>query len=591
MNGVIVAHVTHEAVRKVGGIGTVLEGLLNAPAYRRAVARSVLVGPLFDHQTAGDRRLGNGGNVLYSTLDGIDRGTWSERLGPVASEYGVGLVYGTRPLVDEWSGRRSEVEVLLVDVAGMDPAHLADFKFRLFESFGIRSERFDFLWDYEQYVRLAPPGLAALRRLVGEGDEPIAIQAHEFMGIPFALAARLDGDPRLATIHHAHEVATVRRLVEEHPGHDTRFYAAMARWRAEGLTIDDVFGPQDAYFKHELSRAGRHADSVLAVGELVRQELQFLDLEFARRPIDYVPNGIPAADSSIEERTRSREMLLDYAGLLLGWRPDLVFTHVARLVASKAFWRDVRVLEELEPLLVRRGRSAVLFVVATEGAIRSIEDVRRMEADRRWPWNHRVGYPDLTGAEIGLDQCFQEFNRSSRAIKIVLVNQFGWDPSALGDRLPRDMTFVDLRRGTDLEFGQSIYEPFGISQLESLTYGAVSVASSVCGCVAFARAQAPGGEPPGLVAADYVTWPAGWAGPDDPRSISRTERDALELRVAGETAGRILAALEESSPLDRLVAGRELARAMSWDVVATDYYLPALRSALHRAARRPSRVG
>ena len=41
--------------------------------------------------------------------------------------------------------------------------------------------------------------------------------------------------------------------------------------------------------------------------------------------------------------------------------------------------------------------------------------------------------------------------------------------------MPADMEFLDIRRGSDLEFGQSIYEPFGIAQVEPLTYGAISL--------------------------------------------------------------------------------------------------------------------
>jgi len=45
---VIHVHVTHEAVRKVGGIGAVLQGLVTAKTYRAAVDRIILVGPLVD---------------------------------------------------------------------------------------------------------------------------------------------------------------------------------------------------------------------------------------------------------------------------------------------------------------------------------------------------------------------------------------------------------------------------------------------------------------------------------------------------------------------------------------------------------------
>jgi len=32
--------------------------------------------------------------------------------------------------------------------------------------------------------------------------------------------------------------------------------------------------------------------------------------------------------------------------------------------------------------------------------------------------------------------------------------------------MPQDMTFLDIRQGRRRRFGQSIYEPFGIAQLE-----------------------------------------------------------------------------------------------------------------------------
>ena len=45
--GKTLIHVTHEAARKIGGIGAVLDGMLTAGAYREAVGRSILIAPLF----------------------------------------------------------------------------------------------------------------------------------------------------------------------------------------------------------------------------------------------------------------------------------------------------------------------------------------------------------------------------------------------------------------------------------------------------------------------------------------------------------------------------------------------------------------
>ena len=56
------------------------------------------------------------------------------------------------------------------------------------------------------------------------------------------------------------------------------------------------------------------------------------------------------------------------------------------------------------------------------------------------------------------------------------------------------MEFMDIRKGSDVEFGQSIYEPFGIAQLEPLTFGAICVFSNVCGCAGFFRDVSNGQE-------------------------------------------------------------------------------------------------
>ena len=73
-----IIHVTHEAVHKMGGIGTVLEGLINSRPYQQRVDRTVLVCPMFD--THGPDRLGPDGEVEYSSLD-------RHRGGPYAEEF------------------------------------------------------------------------------------------------------------------------------------------------------------------------------------------------------------------------------------------------------------------------------------------------------------------------------------------------------------------------------------------------------------------------------------------------------------------------------------------------------------------------
>ena len=111
-------HVTHEAHRKMGGIGAVLEGMLTARAYQAAVGRTILVGcgevPLsassgaletvfYESGTAGGRPPGCA-PVLAAAFASVE------------ATYGVRLLYGRRRVPCPLLRRRTGVELLLVDV-------------------------------------------------------------------------------------------------------------------------------------------------------------------------------------------------------------------------------------------------------------------------------------------------------------------------------------------------------------------------------------------------------------------------------------------------------------------------------------------
>ena len=93
---------------------------------------------------------------------------------------------------------------------------------------------------------------------------------------------------------------------------------------------------------------------------------------------------------SAAEREEARRKLQLAGGELLGWLPDLVFTHVTRLVKSKGLWRDLLVLEHLDQQLWQQHTQALLVVLSTEAGQRSPEEVRRMAA-YGWPLAHREG--------------------------------------------------------------------------------------------------------------------------------------------------------------------------------------------------------
>ncbi len=559
-------HVTHEAVQQAGGIGAVLCGLITTRSYQSHCQRTILLGPLADPHSA--QPLGPDGEVLYDASRSIRAAQVADRLSAVEREFGVRLVYGRRLLTQD--GRRASPEVLLVDVSH-PPRRLNEFKRNLFLHFGLESQRYEQHWEYEQYMRLAEPGFAAVRSLIGA--EPFLLLAHEFMGLGTAFKALLS-DAACKTLFYAHEVATVRPLVEERPGRDIAFYNALRQARANGQYIDELFGPQDGYFKHALVSQAHRLDAVLAVGDWVVEELRFLGPEFAARPIDLVYNGVPAVELSAAEREAAREKVQASGAALLGWTPDLVFTHVARLVESKGLWRDLLVLAHLDRPLWERGQRGLFIALATETGRRDPEDVQRMAA-YGWPLVHREGGSDLSSGELKFDLLVRAFNARTRAVKVLFVNQFGWNQQSCAF-LPANAEFADLRRGSDAEFGQSIYEPFGISQVECLSAGTISVVSDVCGCRGFVRQAAGAAGLGGFIEGAYTQLDeTGRAGqPIGARECARAE--ALQSQVV---ASALASELSAGAPGRKrlLDEGYAAAQKMSWERVAGDMLLPVLR--------------
>jgi hypothetical protein len=66
---------------------------------------------------------------------------------------------------------------------------------------------------------------------------------------------------------------------------------------------------------------------------------------------------------------------------------------------------------------------------------------------------------DLVRHEIPFYRASERFNRVARNARIVLVSQFGRSQDRCGKRMPRKTSFIDIQQGSDLEFGQSVYEP------------------------------------------------------------------------------------------------------------------------------------
>ncbi|MHC4558330.1 MAG: glycosyltransferase family protein [Planctomycetota bacterium] len=578
-NETTAVHVTHETVGKVGGIGAVLHGFFTCQSYLNTVKRSILVGPLFTTEGSVSERLGENSEVLYSSIDGFVNTGYAPAFRRIEDFFNTSIVYGRRTFVDKQTGIQSSPEVVLVDVKNMDKYVVNEFKRRLFEEFGVRSHLYEHLWEYEQYVRLAPAAIAVLKA-IGVAKDSTVIISHEFMGMPTALAAIFEPEYNFRTVFYAHEVATMRRIVEKHPGHDTMFYNVIKQAHKDGLYVNEVFGDQSSYFKHSLVEASKYCDRICAVGDYVVDELRFLAPEFETPGIDIVYNGIPAYEISVAEKLASKEKLQRYCENLLDYRPDFVFTHVTRLVRSKGMWRDLRVLEQVEKEFRTQGKTAVLFVLSTEVSQRRSHDIYNMESSYNWPVAHREGWPDLSGGEAGYYTAVQEFNAKSRNIKIVFVNQFGFSPKRCGHRMPHDIEFMDIRKGSDVEFGQSIYEPFGIAQLEPLTFGGICVFSSVCGCSGFLRDVTGAEDVKNVIVADYTNLEIrDYTDIEDLLQIDRSMRNRIEASQSEKVAMQICSRLpkDESEVKSMIQTGYELAKNMSWDVVVENYLLSSLQ--------------
>lgn len=578
-SGFTLAHVTHEAVEQLGGIGTVLEGLMCSPVYQQRVKRSILIGPTGTSHFVSDpnKRLGDHGQVLYSSIDNIDKLKLGGRFRPVEWAFNVKIVYGRRKYAPPGQGRTGEAEVLLIDVFNVNRDRLNVFKFKLHERFGLDSGRYEGAWDYEEYVRLAEPAFYALQALLSDADKPCVLFAHEFMGMPAALQAILDGGEDFRTVFHAHECATARRIVEDHPGHDTMFYNVLDQARAQGLFVDDVFGPQDGLLRHALVSRAHLCDGIIAVGDRTRDEMHFLNRASAEAAVDLVYNGLPAHPVSLADKKLARGMLIDYSEKLVGYRPDVLLTHVTRPVISKGLWRDVKVCHELDRLLGERGQKAVLYILTSAGGVRRPQDVAQMEKTYGWPRNHREGFPDLVGPEVDIHRMIEPFNAGHRNVQIVLVNQFGWSRDRIGQRLPRDMHIGHFRNATDIEFGMATYEPFGISPLEPLAGGGICVISNVCGCEGFVRSVTGGQPVPNVLTADYTRL-------DRPMSIhelkamDRGQRDHIEeveaRRIAAELMDRL--PTDDATRQKLIDRGQELVAQMGWDQVVEHSLAPLL---------------
>ncbi len=532
----LVVHATHEAGLKLGGIGAVLDGLLSATSYVDNVERTILVGPMLAGDPVVWERLTSprsGITLRYSSLHGIFAGVpeWQRTaLQQVEQTFAVALLYGTRRFGDH------EHEIILVDVSNPNWDEINLFKYYVWQNYGFDAARYSWDPEFNLYFMIAGPIFAALKAIgadAGLGPEQKVIVAHEWLGMPVVFAAQMTEPGQWRSVFYAHETATARRLIEDHDGHDTRFYNVLYKAKEWGMSLETAFGNQDHLYKNPLLKLAARCDNIFAVGDLVMEELRFLGGPLSNANIDLVYNGITPAGITLEQKLVSKGRLQSYCESLLGYVPDYVFTHVTRMVPSKALWRDIRVLEHLDGMLRQADKRAVLFVLSTSvPAGRRPEWVAAWEEQYGWPAGHRGDNGDLIDLEAPyFFNDVEPFNRSATQSRIVLVNQFGWNRERCGQRMPsRNMEFPDIRFGSDLEFGQSIAKRSALRRWSVDQRRAVP-STAMCGCAAGFVASAASGleNAPNLVIADYVSLPGYWLGnPYDALAIDGAAGSALE---------------------------------------------------------------
>lgn len=583
----LMIYYTREAGFKFAGHGAVLDGILGAQAYRQQVARTLVVGPLFASERAEMEQLDHARNrltIFYSSLHDTTTGVTEAQqvaLAQIEQTFQVTLVYGKRPF------GAHEHEVLLVDAMQTDVEQLRRFKQRVSDHYDLNLARYEWSTELTSILATAQPLFAACKALgidTGLAPEEKWIVAMGWLGLPFVFAMQLTEPKAWRSIFYADECATARHLIDDHDGHDTRFYNTLSQAHAAGIDMEELFGAREDLFKHALIKQAVHCDHIFAVGDFVIDEMRFLGGTLRHSPMELTYCGVPAHVVTKAEKRAAKALLQQYCYNLLGYIPDYVFTHVARMVPSKALWRDILVMQQLEHLLRKARKTAVFYLVSSSSpAGRLPEQVLQWEQEYGWPVIHRTDNGDLFADETPLyEERIRSLNSWARQSKAILVNQFGWSRDRCGQRMPAAMSFRDLRIGADVEFGQSTYEPFGIAHLEPLGAGTLCCVSSICGCARFAQRVTAtlSLDASNLVVADYVTLPAGsWLkSAHSAIALDKPLREWVERETSAQIAQTIFDRLPKTEQqVEQLLAqGQAIAQQMSWEVVVREQFLPAL---------------
>ena len=567
----IAVHITHESTRKIGGIGAVLSGVCTLVSYKEFYDKTLFYGPLFDLPTDTFSHFGKFGELLFSSHDNFDTENYADVFGEIISRYDIEIVYGQRKLVSEFDiTKHNTVDVINVGIGKMKRQSVEKFKYQLWTNFGIKSHLYEDNWDYEQYLRIAIPFLQILEKLYGSDCQYYHF-AHEYMGVPSALSVVMAGRKE-KTVFVAHEVTTARTLVEGHSGHDISFYNILRKAKSH-KSLEQVFGSQEHNPRNELVKRAINFDHIFAVGGHVKEEYEFLVPRIDADKIKIVYNGVSARTVSFDRKQQARRHLTQYVKTLFNFTPDAIFTHVTRMVLSKGIWRDIELLYHLDTIFDTHKLKGIYILLSTViGTGRPPEAIFKMEQAYGWPVLHKRGWPDLIGSEADTYDLLQIFNAKSKAIKGLFLNQFGFNRTRCGRRFPEGAEFDDLRIASDAEFGFSIYEPFGIAQIETIPFGGISILSSSCGAAGLLTKKFKDAPIKPFYILDYIAT-GNRMGYNTLKTLTISKRYDLENQILPKHARRIfeILPLTDSKREEYLLGAQKYAEQISWRNLAQEY--------------------
>ncbi len=570
----LVVHVTNEAGIKKGGIGATLFGLISLEKYHEDVKRTILLGPFQKNKQTEYEMLQQNISIKYLTRE-ITSDISSElkiKFESIEKRYNIEILYGIRLF------KEKEIEIILIDSTDADINRLNIFKGKLFDNFGFQSDLFEHDEEFEDCMSIAVPALRTVYTLTDlKTIKNKFLICHDVYAIPTLLASKMM-NMEYRNFYFLHEVPCSRDIIENFHGHEIAFYNIMDNIDPEKKKTTHCGINCTKCFRFGMMKLIKEADRIFSVGDHLEREMKYFYPEIDLK-IEKIYRGIPNYYYDIEKKFQAKEKIIEYTSSICGFRPDYIFTHITRLIPSKGLWRDLQIMNHIDKFLQEKGKRGILIFLSSvipEG--RSKSEILTMEKEYGWPVIHKIGYPDLVSHEIDCYKNLQKFNKSAKSVRAILVNQFGWSQDKCGTAVPEDMDFHDLRLGTDVEFGLSIYEPFGISHLESLTVGAICVMSSTCGSIGLLKKELDSLENENLIIADYKE-----SGKDFSASalinLEEEKLTALEMTVSEKTAQELIKKLPQNfeDHLQLFKNGYKMSNKLSWDKIYDELYRQTLQ--------------